>query len=397
MKKKFLQVFSLMAVMAISATATAQVDFSPIFTQIKLEARADFDYFHNTSTNYLGSTRGTDSPYGIHGQYFNFVVGGPINDKFSYFFRQRIIAKPGTVSLFDNTDFLYVNYMPSKNWMFRMGKDALAVGGFEYDAPPINVLFSTVYWNNFYCFQPAMGVAYKSDDATQMLLLQVANSPYIYYGADLGYGLGSEWKSGLLAYSIYWSGNFGHFKVLHSANMFQRPDRGFMNYVALGHKLVYDHWDIYLDLIHHSFAHNDLFKNYAVVSCANVYFNSGINLFVKGAYEQNKSNEVIPTFGQNGLFDCLMPEPGKSYCTYGIGMEYHPNSCKDFRLHAFVANQKTVADETLSHDIASMLKTKETNSLQFNVGITWDMDIHRMLKDRAAKVAAQPAIDTYYK
>ena len=39
----------------------------------------------------------------------------------------------------------------------------------------------------------------------------------------------------------------------------------------------------------------------------------------------------------------------------------------------------------------------EANSLQFNLGITWDMDIHRMIKERAARIAAQPAIDTYYK
>lgn len=401
MKKKLLHVFSLLSLMAISATASAQVDFSPIFTQIKLEARADFDYFHNTTSDGLTTTT-LDPTFGLHGRYFDLIIGGPINEKFSYFFRQRIVAQPGSVSLFDNTDFLYVNYAPSKNWMLRFGKDALAVGGFEYDAPPINVLFSTVYWDNFYCFQPAVAAAYKSDDATQMLLFQVANSPYVHYGADLGYGLGNEWKSGLMAYSIYWSGNFGHFKVLHSVNMFQRPDRGFMNYIALGHELTFDHWDIYLDLIHHSFAHNDVFKNYAVVSCANLYFNKGWNVFVKGAYEQNKSNEVIPNFGQNGLFDCLMQEPGKSYCTYGIGMEYHPVACKDFRFHAFVANRhaETVANtpETPILPVAgTVAMPAEENSLQVNLGITWDMDIHRMIKERAAKVAAQPAIDTYYK
>ena len=150
--------------MGISSAATAQVDFTPIFTQIRLEARADFDYFHNTTDV---NPTAVENPYGFHGRYFNMVIGGPLGEKFSYFFRQRIIASPGSVSLFDNTDFLYINYMPSKNWMIRMGKDALAVGGFEYDAPPINVLFSTHYWDNFYCFQPALAAAYKTDDGKQ--------------------------------------------------------------------------------------------------------------------------------------------------------------------------------------------------------------------------------------
>lgn len=378
--------------MAISSVATAQVDFTPIFTQIKLEARADFDYFHTTTDDAV------DNPYGFHGRYFNLVIGGPIGDKFSYFFRQRIVANPGSVSLFDNTDFLYINYMPSKNWMFRFGKDALAVGGFEYDAPPINVLFSTVYWDNFYCFQPAAAAAYKNDDGSQMLLLQVANSPYVHYGADLGFGLGQEWKSGLMAYSLYYSGAFGHFKVLHSLNMFERPDHGFMNYIALGHELEYKRWDIYLDLIHHSHSYGDLGKNFAVVSCANLYFDNGINVFVKGAYEQNKSNELIPNFGRDGLFDCLI-EPGMSYCTYGVGMEYHPVKCKDFRFHAFVANRKSQQDPASGiineapatghslpfQPVAPALPTI-TNSLQINLGITWDMDIHRMIKERAARL-----------
>ena len=167
LKQKTLRLFGLLSLLAISASASAQVDFTPIFTQIKLEARTDFDYYHNT--NNFDNT--VENPYGFHGRYFNFVIGGPIGEKFSYFFRQRIIASPGDVSLFDNTDFLYINYSPTSNWMFRFGKDALAVGGFEYDAPPINVLFSTHYWDNFYCFQPAVAAAYKSDDASQMVLL----------------------------------------------------------------------------------------------------------------------------------------------------------------------------------------------------------------------------------
>ena len=326
-----------------------------------------------------------ENPYGFHGRYFNFVIGGPIGEKFSYFFRQRIVATPGDVSLFDNTDFLYLNYMPSKNWMIRVGKDALAVGGFEYDAPPINVLFSTHYWDNFYCFQPAVAAAYKTDDANQMFLLQVANSPYVHYGAGLGYAPGSEWKSGLLSFNAYYSGKFGHFKVLHSVNMFERPDHKFMNYIAIGHELEYKRWDIYLDLIHHANAINDWGNNYAVVSCANIYFDKGFNIFVKGAYEQNHSNDALPGFGIGnsidlGYYDCF-GEAGYSYLTYGLGAEYRPEACPDFRLHAFIANRTS---KHLEEGAQPKYEAVE-NSLRFNIGITWDMDIHRMLKDRIAK------------
>ena len=371
MKKKVLCIFILCYLLAISSKAVAQVDFTPIFTQIRLEARADFDYFHTTNS----LTDLVDQPYGLHGRYFNLVIGGPLNDKVSYFFRQRIVAQPGSVSLFDNTDFLYLTYSPSKNWMFRLGKDALAVGGFEYDAPPINVLFSTYYWDNFYCFQPAIAAAYKSDDAKQMILFQIGNSPYVHYGAtNLGYGLGSEWKSGLMSFNLFYSGQFGHLKVLHSVNMFERPDHKYLNYIAIGHELDFKRWDIYLDLIHHANAINDWGNNFAIVSCANLYFNNGFNIFAKGAYEQNKSDDVLPGFGNfsSGFYDCF-GETGHSYLTYGIGAEYHPVSCPDVRLHTFVANRRTTDDLSV------------TNSFQFNIGITWDMNIHRMLKDRLMK------------
>ena len=60
--------------LAFASVSSAQVDFTPIFTQIKLEARADFDYFHNTVE---GVDSLTQTPYGFHGRYFNFVIGGP--------------------------------------------------------------------------------------------------------------------------------------------------------------------------------------------------------------------------------------------------------------------------------------------------------------------------------
>ena len=389
MRKRILQLFTFLSLMTISSVATAQVDFTPIFTQIKLEARADFDYYHSTTYQSYFGTNNVENPYGFHGRYFNFVIGGPIGEKFSYFFRQRIVATPGDVSLFDNTDFLYLNYMPSKNWMIRVGKDALAVGGFEYDAPPINVLFSTYYWDNFYCFQPAVAAAYKTDDANQMLLFQVANSPYVHYGAYyLNYDPGSEWKSGLMSFNLYYSGKFGHFKMLHSVNMFERPDHKFMNYIALGHELEYDKWDIYLDLIHRANAINDWGNTFAVVSCANLYFKHGFNIFVKGAYEQNKSNEVIPDYGRNGLFDCF-GEAGHTYCTYGIGAEYRPDACPDFRLHAFLANRTTTHTEEMEWHGHIDYNNVKVNSLRFNIGITWDMDIHRMLKDRIAKTLSE--------
>lgn len=344
--------------------AAAQVKLTPIFSQLRLEARADFNYMHT-------SLPVADDEYGFQGKYFNFVAAGNLNDKFSYLFRQRIVATPGTSTLFDNTDFLYLNFKPNDHWMFRLGKDALAVGGFEYDASPIDVLFSTVYWNNFYCFQLGGAAAYTTAGGKNTVMLQVANSPTVYYGS-FGQALeGSEWRSGLLAYSLYWSGNFGHFKTLYSVNMFERPDKEYMNYIALGHKVVFDRWDIYFDFIHHALTADasEWGQDYAVASCLNVLVADDLNLFAKFSYEQNLSDIDLASTTQ---LDFLLPA-GMKYTTAGGGFEYNPAKCKDVRLHGFLAWRRGVDTQAAAGGT--------TETLTGNVGITWHMNIHRMFKE----------------
>lgn len=367
MKTKQLALAAAFVTLLFSAgRVSAQVALSPIFSQLRLEARADFDFQH------LYGDQPSDNPYGFHGRYFNFVMGGNLNDKFSYYFRQRIIANDGTASLFDNTDFLYLNYRPNEHWLFRLGKDALAVGGFEYDAPPIDVLFSTVYWNNFYCFQLGGSAAYTTKGGKNTIMAQVANSPTVYYGAFGPLATGTEWRSGLLAYSLYWAGNFGHFKTLYSVNMFERPDENYMNYIALGHKLVYDRWDIYLDLFHHALANDDWGKDLGFATCFNYLITDDLNLFAKCSYEQNFSEA---DFQNLQALDFLV-ESGHSYWTYGLGFEYHPAKCKDVRIHGFVANRND------RQEAANGTEVGTCNTLTANVGITWHMNIHRMFQER---------------
>lgn len=356
----------LVAALFFACKANSQVIFSPVFTQIRLEARADFDHFTINQNNNVSH------PFGFHGKYFNFLVGGDLNDKFSYFFRQRIIAQDGSVSFFDNTDFLYLTYHPNKNWMFRLGKDALAVGGFEYDAAPIDVLFSTNYWDNFYCFQLGGAAAFKSDNEKHMILAQVANSPYVHFGANLGFNPGQEWRSGLLAYSLFWSGKMGHFNTLYSVNMFERFDHGFMNYIALGNKLIYDRWDLYVDLIHHALAIDDWGKNFAGIVCFNFHLTKDFNIYGKVSYEQNKSDVDLAS---NNELDCLITA-GSTITKYGIGFEYNPSFCKDVRLHGVLSYCDNEMDNTYTNT------SWKTKTATVNLGITWHMNIHRMFMER---------------
>ena len=372
-----LKLLPLLALSLLPLSASAQVDYSPIFTTLRLEARADFDYMASESS--LVDT--TYHHYGFNGRYFNLLIGGNLGTKFSYFFRQRIVAKSGTASLFDNTDFLYLNFIPNEQWTVRLGKDAIAVGGFEYDAPPIDVLFSTTYWDNFYCFQLGASGVYKTKDGRNMIVAQVANSPYVYYGSGVGTGLGKEWKSGLMSYNILWSGTYGHFKTLYSVNLFERQRGTFMGYIALGHKLTYDRWDIYLDLLHHSMALDDWGKNFGIVSCVNFLVTKDLNLFAKAAYEQNRSEADILSYNTTGNnLDCLVAA-GHSYTLYGLGFEWRPSFYKDVRLHGFVACRR----DSESALTSATGRPEASSCINANIGITWNMNIHKILKERVFK------------
>ena len=148
MKKIYL--FALSAIILCTNLLNAQNDSVPFFNTLRMEVRADFEYHHlMTSSSVLPLTH-NDNTYGFKGRYFNIHVGGNFTKNLSYYFRQRIVANPGSNSFFDNTDFLYLNYQITKNWSVRVGKEALAVGGFEYDAPPIDVIYWSYYWRFYY-------------------------------------------------------------------------------------------------------------------------------------------------------------------------------------------------------------------------------------------------------
>lgn len=345
--------------MCIPATeARAQMSWGDVFNKFKLEARADAEWSRQT-VNVDGSRLGEAGyPYGIRGRYFNLLVGGNLSDKFSYLFRQRIKAEAGSVSFFDNTDFLWLNYQVNDNWRLRFGKDAMALGGYEYDAPPIDEYFTSNYWDNIYCFQLQASVAYTTDNGRQTFVAQVSQSPYLN-----SEGLG--WDAGLLAYNVEWLGSIGeHINTLWSTSMVERAQGTYMNLTMLGTQYTSGNISMYLDLMHHALATDDWGKNLGVVFRWNYRVRPNLNLFLKGSYEQNRSEVDLDS---PVALDNLMPA-GHRMAKYGVGCEYYP--IESVRLHAYVAE---LSDE--------VIETKTTShSLAVNLGATWTMDFHKLFK-----------------
>ena len=354
-------------------------NFKHKFTTFHLEARADFEYdgeltkWHNTLYPQLPDGKAWENKYGFHGDYFNFLLGGDIGDHFSYFLRQRIVPVKGYTEFFDNTDFLYLEYKFNKQWSLRMGKQAIFVGGFEYDAPPIDVYYYTHYWGHFPCFLLGMSAAYTDKSGKNKIGVNIANSPYVKYQDN-------RWNSGLLSYNLYWSGKFGPFHALYSVNFMEYQRGKFINFIVLGNKLSFDKWSVYLDYINRAAGFRDFFQDFSMVSRLDWHVSPSVNLFAKGGYEQNFANYQYVSDFEDPMVDVDMWLPSNhNYWFYGLGMEYHPRVYPDLRVHAYVANavmhRPVNASENINVDLENM-------TLTANVGVTWRLDFMKFLPEK---------------
>ncbi|MBQ9639041.1 MAG: hypothetical protein IJV22_05760 [Bacteroidales bacterium] len=351
--------------------AQAQEQVAPIST-LRLEMRADAqaDFLHNAEAE--------RQEYRFRGKYFNLHMGGSLNGGFSYYFRQRIIANPGSSTLFDNTDFLWLNYAANERWNFRVGKDALAVGGFEYDAPPIDVYVPAVYWNQFYCFQLGASAAYTFGGGNHSLRLQLANSPAMHYGAPF--------DEGIFALNLLWSGSMGHFKTLYSAgvlNLYKDNSPEFL-YVALGNKWDGDVWKAYVDLMMHSMQFDQV-DYLGLVGRVDYALSQRTTLFAKAGLELADKNEMVAyaryagatAYDYLSVFDASVL--GKTYGSLNenfvaLGAEFRPAKCPAVRFHGFVA--KHFKSETSK---ASSSTDNPLHTWTFNVGATWNVDVKGLL------------------
>ena len=331
------------------------------FTRLKLEMRASFDVQHEFAGQNAAGLSDT-THYGFHGQYFNLLLGGEFGKGFSYYFRQRIIANAGASSFFDNTDFLYLQYQINDNWAIRAGKEAIANGGFEYDAAPIDVYYAGDYWNNYYCFQLAGSVKFTDKSKRHHLTLQVANSPYVHY-----MGKGNEWKQGLMAYSLLWSGDFGVFKTLYSVNFFERQRGKFVGCVTLGNRFEVGRWSWYIDYMNRVSRTDALFSSFSVISRMDVRLGD-VNIFAKGGYEQNMSDHPLV----QPVRDCFVA-PGQRSAFYGLGVEYHPCGSPAVRLHALLYQ---------IHYFPEYECVADGRRLTAQVGLTWNIDFLRYFGKR---------------
>lgn len=247
---------------------------------------------------------------GFQGDYFNVRINGRFNDNFSYSFHHRLNKPLVDKRLFSATDWAYVKFDNGK-WGVQAGKMQLEYGSFEFDAAPIDMYFSSEYYDNFSgAFTFGLDVIRHFKVGT--LVAQIAQSAF----SESALG-------GLHSYSLCYKGSYGCYDWIHSVNSFEIPDGSALANIVLGNRFKFGPAKLELNLIHRAnFNTWAWFDDFTVVADANVAATSWMNVVAKFTLDNNRS--------QN---DPLVPS-GQKLVSYGAGLEFFPmKDSRDIRIH----------------------------------------------------------------
>ena len=309
---------------------------------ISLKASGVDSLYFDTRAAYNGEIIGQTYSGRFFADHLNLHVYGKISDNLRYRVRHRLNVAPTAVDPLRATDWLCLFWKPSEKWTITAGKQAIFIGGYEYDSVPIDVYFWSRFCNGLpQGFSTGISADYELSPG-QLLSLQVTNTPL-----DFGF-------SDSFAYSLGWKGHIlPHWSTIWTANIVEDPTHRFIRYLALGNHIVIDNVAVDLDFIDRAgFGQKNLLSDYSVIS--KVIWNVGKwNICGKLGYECNSADN----FDADGnAFDTAMPL-GYSAFYGGSGLEYFPFGDNRLRLHAIWFNEST------------------THNDNFQVGVTWRFDV----------------------
>lgn len=329
-----------MLVMLCVQSANAQND-SPF--NLRFEVRADYQ-------QELLSGAKDDANSGFRGKYLNILLDGKISPKFSYSYRQRLNKTIKDKTFFDATDWIVLNYQPTKNWGISAGKQVVLIGGWEYDGAPIDLYFCSEFWNNISCYQFGASVTYTTNKGNDHLTVQACQSPFDTPSTDL------------YAYNLFWNGKHGCYHALHSFNVSEYERGKFVYYVVLGNRFTWGDAMLQVDLMNRGGnARELLFKDFSVMSQFSYMVAQRVNIFARATYDKC---EMLSAQSDMTIF------PGSDLTRVGGGVEYYPLGGKgdrSIRLHA-------VYGYTFGRNgnPAGALINDHT---YFSIGLTWKVNV----------------------
>ena len=306
----------------------------PKITQLYFDTRASFHQEWNGGHHNSQFT----------GDHFNLNVRGTLTDKLDFRIRQRLNKKVfDERNMFNATDFLYLRWQATPKLALTAGKNALFIGGYEFDAVPIDVYYYSNFCNNLYQGY-SFGVSAEYEFLPgQQLAFQFCNSPL-----SLGF-------QNLYAYNLAWFGRFAPWwSTIWSVNMVQDEYKRFINYIALGNRFIFGPLAIDVEWMNRaSFRQRNFFSDFMVISKI-IWTVGKWNLCAKAGYESNDIDNV-DSLGR--ALDVAVA-PGTRNIYAGCGVEFFPLPDRDkLRLHAVYFKSSSIGIDN------------------FDIGITWRLDV----------------------
>ena len=291
--------------------------------------------FHQETENGVYDSR-------IRGEHLNFHMHGHITPDINYRIRHSLCKAPAA---FNATDIMYVNWKMDEKWSFLVGKYAVLIGGYEYDAAPIDVYYYSKFCNNILQGFTFGASATYSFTPTQAVVAQFCNSP-------LSLGV-----SDIYAYNLAWTGEFKRWwKTIWSFNMVEDQNHRFINYISLGNHFIFGDAILDVDIMNRgSFSQNAfLFSDMTLISKF-IWSVGNWNICAKAGYEWNDAANVD---AEGRPYDQVIA-PGTEYLYAGCGLEWFPFGRDNLRLHAVYYSDS------------------DGNRHNYELGITWRVDIIR--------------------
>ncbi len=331
------------ALFLLSSKSLAQIDYS--IDKLGIEARTDFEQLFHEDKSVEG---------GFTGKYINLDFNAHISDEFSFNYKQRFnIPDVSFSSFFQGIDWLYLTYKANENFSVSAGKQVVNIGGFEYDAAPIDVYEASNFWNNIVCYEMGVEVSYTDIAKRNNIKFQIVNSPFVTGKSE-----------NIYAYNLIWYGtNSPYFSTIYSVNLLEYSRSKYVGYIALGNKFEFDNLSFYLDFTDRfNSMDNVAFKDYSLVGKVNYKASEQWSLFALGGYDTNDAQ--LPSTPSEEIFDRVVA-PGVSFTFGGIGGEFFPLKDESVRIHA----------------LCSYRDYSGNSSYKFNIGATWHFDVLKSLKE----------------
>lgn len=319
-----------------------------LFT-LRLEARGDYqrEYIEDESV---------PEAAGFKGRFLNVRADGNIGEGFSYSYRQRLNKNSDDATFFDATDWLYLTYKKN-NWELSAGKQVVNIGGYEYDAAPIDLYFCSEWWQNISCYQFGVSAGYSFNDGKDKLVFQVCESPWRITTVidDAGEAVKIT-QDEMYAYNLMWTSSHGCLNTIYTLNMMEYLPGHYVSYISLGNRFDMENCAVELDLMNRATSVQAfLGKNYSVIGKVEWRPTDKLKVFGKASYDVNNT----------GTGKDYLVADGCEITRVGAGVEYFPvEGSKDVRLHA-------VGSYSFG-DSGSVLLDNQTF---LTVGVTWKMNL----------------------